>query len=150
MVNKFLNFLTTETGFMLRLILIVVISGGLIGLKNVQKGRQKEFIRIQTERNLVKQIPDMENQIRAFSVQLLQPYQVSSGDLLTVKNYLLKGTTIKDGLPVALIDEQIYNEGDRLGRYQIVKISEGNVTLEDIETKETKQLFLPFPKLPAN
>jgi hypothetical protein len=57
---------------------------------------------------------------------------------------LLKGIFWQDGIPIALIGEEIYKEGDFLGNYIILKITPNSVILEEQITHRIRELSFPW------
>jgi hypothetical protein len=107
-------------------------------------GNQSKAIRqVNDQKALVAKIPAMEKTIQANTIV--------TGHLNTVTKvaFNLEGTTIREGVPYALIDGVVYAEGDTIGNYKIETIileQGGQVTLRDEKTQEIKVLYVPPPK----
>lgn len=159
MNNKYLRFLLLDhtirirVAIFLALWILISFQGGTL------KTQGKELSRIKTEKELVLKIPNMEKTIKAHTIiatEMAAPGDgTQSGEQIVKVEFILKGMTIKNGIPYALIDENIYKEGDTLGEYAIMKISRAGVVMQNNLTQEIKQLYFieppqaPVPPAPA-
>ena len=149
-VTKILRLMVYELPFLLRT-LIIFIGFGIVALElKVVQEQSRQYAQINNEKALVMRIPEMEKTIRAHTIRVMaveaeHPNPQPQVQIAKIE-FDLQGTSIKDGVPYALIDERIYKEGDMLGDYTVTEITRGSVKLENPLTKETKNLLLPQPE----
>ena len=66
----------------------------------------------------------------------------SSKQEISVDNYVLQGTSIKEGTIYALINGEIYKKGSRVGEYKIIELEMGYAILENAAEKKIRKLYL--------
>ena len=128
MLKKFVRSLAINRTLLYRLI---VISGlglfALIGFLALV-GKEVKYLKAKSEAGLVAHIPEMEMALILANIDLD-----------------LGGTIIKNGVPYALINQNVYEVGDIFEEYYtIAHIERGIVVLENRSTKEQKTLSLPI------
>ena len=141
MMNKFLRLIINEPSFLLRLLVILVCLGVITSEQRFIQTQSQQDMELKKEKALVMRIAELEKTLRAHTITTaaIAPVQIAKIE------FVLQGTSIQNGVPQALIDERIYQQGDFLGDYRIIEIIYGTVTLENPLTKETKILHLPQP-----
>ena len=145
MRNKFINLLFQDLSLSLKIIVVALLVALYLFL---QKGiflRESEAARWRQDnalaQQLARQIPGLEKKIEALSA-LLEKGKII--DNIPPKiNLVLSGIFIKDGKPVALIGENIYQKNDTVEGFTISDITFGAVILEDHATKEQRELRIP-------
>ena len=142
MKNKFVNLLSQEPNFSLKtgaVILLVIFSLFLyrgMGLKRTEitKLRQDKVM----AQELKKQIPALEEKIKAFEVK-----EVPIVALKRNATLVLKGIFTKDGESAALINNDIYQKNDVVSGLIITAITSNTVTFQDPITAEQSKIQLP-------
>ena len=137
-MNKYLRFILKDPDCRLRIIIFAIALFMIYSQLGVQKSLKAELGAIKAKKDMVASIPKMEETIRANTIitEIAHPQpQIAKVE------FVLLGMTIKEGVPYALIDENIYKEGDTLGDYTVVRISRGGVVLENKLKQETKNLY---------
>ena len=70
--------------------------------------------------------------------------EVPAPRMLVKEELILQGTTARGGIPYALINDEIYTEGDMLEGYKIIEITMESTILKNVRTNELKKLFFPY------
>ena len=109
----------------------------ILQLKTIQL-QTKQLKQIKFEKEMIARIPDMEKKLMASTMRTgkgTRPQTQMRGE-----EFVLRGTSIRDSIPCALIDGTVYKEGDSIGDYTVVKITKGSAVLENRLTKKIKNL----------
>ncbi len=111
----------------------------------LQKGailKELETARLRRDKalaqELARQIPGLEKKI-----EILREKGKIIGILPRKINLVLSGIFIKDGKPVALIGENIYQKNDMIDGFMILEITLNGIVLEDQATKQKREIRLP-------
>ena len=136
--NKLIRFIIVEPHFRLQSIMFIIFAVvTILQLKTIQL-QAKQLKQMKSEKEMIARIPDMEKKLMASTLQTgkgARPQiQIKGGE------FVLRGTSIRDGIPCALIDGTVYKEGDSIGDYTVVKITRDSVVLENRLTKKIKNL----------
>jgi len=90
---------------------------------------------------LIVHIPEMEsvlypgaNRPTMITKQAVEPIKIGN------ELYFLKGIRELEGKPSALINDDVYQEGDRIKDYRIAKITVNSVLFKNVKTDEMKIL----------
>jgi hypothetical protein len=142
MKNKFINLLSQEPNFRLKLgavILLVVFSffsyrGMGSKRAEIAKLHQDKLVALE----LKKQIPALEDKLRGFEAE-----NVPAVGLKSSANLILKGIFTKGNESAALINNDIYQKNDMVSGLIITEIASNAVTLEDPITAEQSKIQLP-------
>ena len=135
---QFSKFLRTDTLLRSKIlifaacIVVLLIQLKIFGSKAAQVAQAK------AQKDLVQRIPSMEKSIQARATA------VNEQNLAKVVLHL-EGTTIREGVPYALIDGVVYAQGDSVGNYSVEEIvmgKVGKVTLKNKEKEEIKILYV--------
>ena len=139
--NKYLKLIFFDPTFRMRIFIFLAI----LFLMSVQisalKAQDQKMGMIKKDKELVLRIPNMEETIRANTV--VTAMEIGPLEQLSKIGFNLRGMTIKNGVPYALIDDTIYTVGDTLGEFTIVSISRYGTVLENRNSKEIKKLLFP-------
>lgn len=130
--NKYLRLMFLDPN--VRLCLIGLLLGVIfLGLELcIVNDANRQFLKATQEGELVKKISDMERKLR-----------LSARRGMSNTEYRFEGITITEGVSYAVIDGGIYKVGDLIGEDIVKDIQMGMVILENEETKEIKNLYLP-------
>ena len=130
--NKYLRLVVLDPNVRVGLIgLMIGLVILAIELKMVNQANA-QLKQAMQDSDLVKRIPEMERKLR-----------VSARRGMTSAEYRFEGITISDGISYAVINGAIYKIGDLVGDDTVKDIQKGTVVLENQETKEIKNLYLP-------
>ena len=113
-------------------VVVLLIQLKIFGSKAVQVSQAK------AQKDLVQRIPSMEKSIQARTI-------VIDERNMAKKELHLEGTTIREGIPYALIDGVVYAQGDSVDNYSVEEIvmgKVGKVTLKNNKTQEIKILVV--------
>jgi hypothetical protein len=142
MKNKFINLLSQEPNFSLKIgavILLVIFSLFLYKVMGLERAEIAKLCQDKaTAQELQKQIPVLEEKIKALEVE-----KRAAGALKRNVTLVLKGIFTKDGVSTALINNDIYQKNDMISGLMITGITSNTVTLEDPFTSEKSKLQLP-------
>ena len=123
-----------ENNFLVRIVLILILLA-IIALEFPAERKQSQlYSKFKKEKDLIARIPEMEQMVR---VNFLTP------ESAVKVVYDLQGTSIKNGVPYALIDGNIFKQGDRIGPFEITEITARIVRFQNPLTQEVKELTLP-------
>lgn len=138
MRNRFINLFIRESGFRLKIVIILIIVfilfwlGQKIQLKvNELVGLRREKARIE---KLIAQVPQLEEKLKGLRSQPPEPQKI---------NFVLSGIFIQNNIPVALIGENFYHRNDSLDGFIITKITSNSIILKDKSTGQAITLYLP-------
>ena len=113
-------------------VVVLLIQLKIFGSKAVQVSQAK------AQKDLVQRIPSMEKSIQARAI-------VIDEQNMAKREIHLEGTTIREGIPYALIDGVVYAQGDSVDNYSVEEIvmgKVGKVTLKNNKTQEIKILVV--------
>ena len=138
-LNKLIRFIIVEPHFRLQSIMFIIfVVVTVFQLKTIQL-QTKQLKQIKLEKEMIARIPDMKKTLMATTMRIgkgVRPQiQMRAGG-----EFVLRGTSIRDGIPCALIDGTVYKEGDSIGDYTVVKITRDSAVLENRLTKKIKNL----------
>jgi hypothetical protein len=137
--NKYIRFFFVEPSFRLRLVIVIALF--------ILMGVEKKIIRLQKDKiadlrarvAAVKQIGAMEKKIKFY--KMFQ--ETSDAPVVEEKANEIKGVAfLESGVPYVVINNNVYREGDKLGEYTIIKITEKVTEMQNKETQETRYLYL--------
>ena len=136
MIDKFLKLTIHESIFQVRILSVLILLGIVLAQAGMNRFQVRQYAKLRQEKTLVERIPEMERKTGMFR-------PATTADVPTMsKSMVLQGTSIKNNIAYALINGSIYQKGDRLGDYQVIKIQRGRVILENIVTKGQRNLWL--------
>lgn len=137
--NKLIRFIVIESHFRLRAIIFVVFAMVTILQFRTLQLQAKQLGQIKTEKKIVMQIPDMEKKIKANTIRTM----TGTGPQVQIAKieFVLRGTSIRGGIPYALIGNTVYKEGDSIGDYTVIRITKDSAILENKLTGEVKNLY---------
>ncbi len=135
-MRPYVRFLIVEPAFRLRLFSLLALCVLAIFLFKLVLLSDQGYHKVKTEHDLALKLSDLEKKIQANTIQ------TAATDAATVKKveFVLEGTSIRDGVLTALIDDTVYTVGDSMGEYVVTEITKNSTTLEHRETKEIKKL----------
>ena len=139
MRNRFINLFIREAQFGLRLIIIcVLIVSALYARKNARAdGRRLE--KLKEEKRLAEQVPRMEEKLKMLELNRQKAVTVQKTEKMSV---IIHGVVIQNNVPLVLIGEDLFAEGDSRDGYSIYKITLDSVILEDKATKSQHTIIL--------
>ncbi len=144
MRGKIYRFIFVESRFealFMTFFAIVLFSGLEIAAVFVLNGGLREA---EIRRKLIMRVPEMESVL--YPKARRQPTMISNQAPIPVQisgnSYLLKGIQELNNRPAALINNDVYQEGDVIENYIISKIAVNSVLLKQIESGEMKFLRL--------
>jgi len=138
-MKKLLQLLFTETFFVARIIVIVLIAGVMVWQFwniNTQDDQiaylrgQKEMVQKELSKKPIR------NKKGSFKELLVK---TSNNEVIKIE-YVLEGTTVKDGYMHALINGIIYATGDNLDEFVVDEITLNSTTIRNPSTEETKTI----------
>lgn len=142
MRNKFINLFFQDLNLSLKIVIVLLLAALYFFLQWGSPLKRLEADRLRQDRTLAqelaRQIPALEKKVAAFRER-----GKTIGNLSRKINFVLSGIFIKDGNPVALIGENIYQKNDTVDGFTISGITSTAVILEDQATKEKRELRLP-------
>ena len=97
-----------------------------------------QIVQLSKDRELIDRIPEMEQTLRLH----LSSRKVSSlpKSFRPKEELIFYGTTIKDGVAHAIINNEIFTTGDQVQSYVIESLSLNTVVLRHVKTGEVKTL----------
>ena len=134
MGNKFTRFVVTDIQFRIRLILLGILVVVIILGATYMRYQSRRLKEVKLQEMLVTQIAQMQNIVSSRAKPKVEQ--------AVTKDYFLQGLTEQDGVYVALINDNIYSEGDTVGDYVIAKIGVNAVVLTHKKTNAEKVLML--------
>ena len=145
MHGKIVRFIFIETRFKSKFIIflaIIILSLFEIAAIGTFNGKIAEG---EARKELIVYIPEMErflypgaNRPTMITQQSAQPVKINN------ELFALKGIKELEGRPLALINNDVYQEGDMIKDYRISKITIDSVLLKNIKTGEMKIMRLGF------
>ena len=141
MHRKLARFLIIESSFRLQLLAFVLVGMVTYFQLKVMEVQKIQLNDINDRIELVMQIPDMQELIRKKSAEAIAaeiPQEVKIPD----NEFTLQGTSVEKKISYAVIDGEIYKEGDSINDYTVVKIARNSVVLENKLTNAAKRLYL--------
>jgi len=135
-MRPYIRFLFIEPAFRLRLFSLFAIFVLSVLLLKLVLLSDKTYHQVKTEKALAIQLTDLERKIQANTVQTV----TSENPTVKKIEFVLEGTSIRDGVLTALIDDTVYTVGDSMGEYVVTEITKNSTSLEHRETKEIKKL----------
>ena len=137
-LNKLIRFIIVEPHFRLQSIMFIIfVVVTVFQLKTIQL-QTKQLKQMRLEKEMIARIPDMEKKLMASTMRTVAGAKPQMQ--MTRREFILRGTSIRDGIPCALIDGTVYKEGDSIGDYTVVKITRDSAVLENRLTKKIKSL----------
>lgn len=141
MGNKFINLFFQDLNLRLKIVAVVLLTALCLFLQRGALLKKLEAARLGQDKilaqELAKKIPGLEKQLEA-----LRKEGNAIGLLPRNINFVLSGMFIKDGEPVALINDNVYQKNDIIDGFVILEITARAVILEDIVTKKKRELNL--------
>ena len=137
MIKKFLRLIIREPIFLIRALVVLILLGIVLAEAAVSGSQAKQYAKLEEEKRFVDSIPEMEKRAKMFRATTVV---ATDAPVIPKAMITLEGTGIKNDILHALIDGTVYQKGDRVGDYQIIEIQRGSVTLENVLTKEQKNL----------
>jgi len=135
MSNKFIRFFIFESQSRM-IFLGLVVGVAITGMQlKVLGNQQLQIKKVTAEKQLVGRILDMEKIVRANTIKTATKTQLSKID------FVFRGTILKNGISYALIDDMVFAQGDSIGEYAVIKITQGETVIENRSTKEIKKLY---------
>jgi len=103
----------------------------------VISAKAKQLSTVQMEKELVMTIDEMKSKLQ------LSPELETAAPVLAPKKkeFVLEGTTAKEGIIYALINGEIVSEGDAIDDFKIIKIAMGEAVLSNEENNEIRNLY---------
>ena len=105
----------------------------MISLWLMLKYQESHVKQVQVKKELVKNIKEMEARIKQ-----------KTGNAPGTKaadGYHLQGTVVQSGIPQALINGNVYSQGDMIDDYTIVEITANSALLKNKNTNESIMLY---------
>ena len=121
-----------KLGGVVILVIVVMVQAQIL------KKKGAELERVRQEKEMVTQIPDMEQEIKFNDLKSLTP----ENQLIAIKR-VLEGTSYRYGVYHAIINGDVYSTGSLLGDYTITKINMETITLENKGRQEIQKLYFP-------
>jgi hypothetical protein len=135
--NKYLRYFIAEKHY-LYLTLAILMAGIAVFEVVVLKDMQRRIVRLSTEKNTVKRLGPMEKKMKFYQKIDDLNMPPDSNQVDDVQGIVVS----RDGVPNVLINNNVYREGDQLGEYTIIKITNDKTTLENQGTHEVRYLYL--------
>jgi len=142
MRNKFVNLFFQDLTLSLKIIAVAFLVVLCLLLNKATLHKELETARLRRDnalaQELARQIPGLEKKI-----EILQEKGKIIGILPRKINFVLSGIFIKDGKPIALIGDNIYQKNDTINGFTILDITSQAVIIEEEATKQKREVRLP-------
>ena len=140
--NKYVRPLVMDAPFRWRFAAVVGLSFALIFQMVLLGKSQDAFRQAQKQKELVALIPEMKNTLRLRMVRIPSAQSQSSDSTLAAPEIILEGVTERgEGVFYALINGEVYKEGDVIGGYTVEEIEKDSAVLRNTQTHEIKNIY---------
>ena len=138
--NKYFRILLVEPQYRVKVGLFCILSLVVFSEVLILAHGNKQLDKLMAEKMLVMRIDAMERALSFSDVRAANRLmtKTAAGE----PQYRLRGITISNGVPYAIIDKLVYAEGDIIGEYRIVKITRDSVLLENKSANKMRNLLL--------
>ena len=132
-MNKYLAFFLKDQFFILHFVILTALGIGLIVFLRYESKQAQLLKTLQRERELVLGIDPMKNQIRSKMIPKTSPNAKWNGQL--------QGVFYQNKKVLVLINNTVYQEGDVLGDYKLLKINLNSLVLLNLRTQQKENII---------
>ena len=139
-MKKYLKLFRKDSLFIVHFAVLMTICTVWISLHGYESKKFAPLKILRKEKELVSKIDTMKNKVRAQMAK--NGPAVSSVNPTTLK---IEGVLYQHEKPLALIDNDIYQEGDTVGNYKLIKISLTSLVFLNLRTNEEENVVFREP-----
>ena len=136
--NKLFRFLLREPQLIWRWVVLAASVAFVVFLLPLIPKQEKKLKEVKAERALIQQLPDMEDILNSPNVKAQMEAKLRHTNSA---NFVLNGLSVQNGVNYAVIDGNIYKEGDSVGDYTLAGITAKFILLQDKFTQETRTVY---------
>ena len=135
---KRLSLIVREPLFLVRVVVIVIAFLATIVVLILYPKQHRDLLRLRGEYAVVKGIGALEEELNSPEFKAKQDAKVRAA---TLSALVLNGLSVREGINYAIIDGNVYKEGDAVGDFTLRTVTTKYIILEDTILNQSRTLY---------